>query len=77
MSRSFTLILTQGDVYRGKFKKGLMQGQGVYVHANGGIYDGEFLEGEKSGFGRMSFANGDEYEGALQWRNTVPMSYFC
>lgn len=58
-----------GDTYRGSFKNGLFDGDGVYTYANGDRYEGEFQNDMKSGKGTFTFVSGDRYVG--EFRNDM------
>lgn len=52
------------DVYEGKFKKGLPQGNGTYTWANGDYYIGNWKEGKRDGKGeQFTIASGDKIKG--------------
>ncbi|MBO5584337.1 MAG: OmpA family protein [Prevotella sp.] len=54
---------SNGDVYVGRMKWGLPNGNGTYTWANGDKYEGQFVYGKKQGQGRMMWANGEVYNG--------------
>lgn len=54
-----------GDFYEGHFRKGKMEGKGVFVSARGDVYDGTFKNGFKHGKGVIRYRGGEGgyYEG--------------
>ena len=52
-----------GTTYKGQFKNGLKEGQGLYSWPDGAWYDGQFQSDRENGFGTYHFSNGDEYIG--------------
>lgn len=53
-----------GDTYEGDWKKGLMDGEGVYVYATAGYtYTGQWKKGKIKGHGTFRFNNGTVMEG--------------
>jgi len=43
-----------GDTYKGMFKKGKREGQGVMIFENNDMYDGNWKEDQFHGFGTFS-----------------------
>ena len=40
------------DIYKGEFKKGYPEGEGIYTFSNGDVFEGEFKKGAKNGPGK-------------------------
>ena len=59
-------LQANGDLYRGVFKGGLMEGEGLVKFANGDVYQGEFKQDKFHGQGTMTWDDGDAYKG--QWK---------
>jgi MORN repeat protein len=60
------MLDSDGTIFRGTFKDGLLKGEGMVQWANGDIYEGDFQEGVRTGRGIIKWANGDIYEGDFQ-----------
>ena len=60
------MLDSDGTIFRGTFKDGLLKGRGMVQWANGDIYEGDFQEGVRTGRGIIKWANGDIYEGDFQ-----------
>jgi hypothetical protein len=43
------------DIYRGEFKKGFPDGEGIYKYSNGNVYKGEFSKGQREGDGVLMY----------------------
>ena len=52
-----------GTTYKGEFRSGLKEGQGLYTWVDGAWYNGTFKKDRENGFGTYHFSNGDEYVG--------------
>ena len=52
--------------YDGRWKKGMMHGQGVYKFADGSVYKGTFENNRPHGKGKVHYRNKMTYEG--EWR---------
>jgi serine/threonine protein kinase len=63
--RANTGTLSKGDVFRGEFVKGLLEGEGEYEGEDGAFYAGEFKNGLFDGFGTIYYANGNQYTGTF------------
>ncbi len=57
--------------YRGGFKAGRKDGQGVKSWPNGDRYEGEFANDKRNGEGSYRYASGDVYTG--EWKDDVPV----
>ena len=57
------MLDSDGTIFRGTFKDGLLKGEGMVQWANGDIYEGDFQEGVRTGRGIIKWANGVIYEG--------------
>jgi hypothetical protein len=53
------------SIYKGSFKHGLKEGQGLLIVANGGTYKGTFVKNQISGKGVYKWPDGKIYSG--QW----------
>ena len=60
------MLDSDGTIFRGTFKDGLLKGEGMVQWANGDIYEGDFQEGVRTGRGIIKWADGDIYEGDFQ-----------
>ena len=58
---------SNGDVYKGGFKRKKPHGKGKMTFKNGNQYKGEFKKGEIEGYGTMKYSNGDYYRG--EWKD--------
>lgn len=54
------------DTYEGEFKKGLIEGFGVYTWKNKEIYKGEFVKGKLHGKGSYFWPSGREFYGTYK-----------
>lgn len=62
------LINSEGDVYIGEWKDGLMNGKFQVTFNSGNLFDGEFQKGQQTGYGTKLFVNtGERYTG--MWIN--------
>ena len=52
-----------GDVYKGDFRNGMRDGEGVLLQADGVRYEGTWFRSMRHGTGRERWPNGDVYEG--------------
>jgi len=60
-----------GGRYEGDYKRGMLQGRGVYLFPSGSRYEGEFRDSQFNGQGTMSRADGGRsYVG--QWSGDRP-----
>ena len=57
------ILNSDGTIFRGTFKDGLLKGRGMVQWANGDIYEGDFQEGVRTGRGIIKWADGTIYEG--------------
>jgi hypothetical protein len=67
------MTYANGDVYEGKWDRGLQKGKGKMTYAKrdiyegkwekGDVYEGDWRHGSKMGTGTMTYANGDVYNG--------------
>jgi hypothetical protein len=55
------LLLPNGDVYRGSFKAGRLDGKGVYIDAAGRLYDDGFVAGLRHGPAQVVEVNGTAF----------------
>ena len=54
------MIFSQGGTtYKGQFKNGLKEGQGLYSWPDGAWYNGQFQGDRENGFGTYHFSNGN------------------
>lgn len=74
--------LNEGDIsdayiqqYKGYWKNGLKNGEGMMKYANGDEYEGLWKNDKKEGPGKMTFANGDVFEG--MWKNDMMHGDSC
>ncbi len=56
----------RGNVYRGRFEGGRLEGPGRYATAGGGVYLGTFRNGRLQGRGMHTSADGARYVGAFR-----------
>jgi hypothetical protein len=56
-----------GDFYEGHFRKGKMEGKGIFVNARGDVYEGNFKNGFKHGKGRLTYKSGGYFEGDFSY----------
>ncbi|MBD3296600.1 MAG: hypothetical protein GF392_04465 [Candidatus Omnitrophica bacterium] len=61
-----TAKLPDGSFYKGQFRQGLFNGQGVLVKNNGYRYEGEFKDGFPHGTGVEILGDGTRYEGRFK-----------
>jgi len=60
------------DIYDGKFKQGLPNGQGIYRWATGEVYKGSWKEGKKNGEGKFTFkSNGYDTTTTGVWKDDI------
>jgi hypothetical protein len=59
-----------GQIYKGKWKKGKRHGRGEFKWAIGDIYKGNWKNDKKNGKGKFNWFNGDSYIG--DWKNDKP-----
>ena len=52
-----------GDIYKGNFQNGRINGQGILYFENGDKYLGSWVDQKREGKGKLAFVNGDEYIG--------------
>lgn len=64
-----TLTTKSGDVYKGTFQDGKLNGNGTLTNAKGDVYTGNFVDGKRSGSGTVKYANGDTFTGT--WANDL------
>lgn len=62
----FERTYSDGSTYKGNFKDGLWEGEGVYTSTKGIVYSGTFTQGAVTGSGKITYTNGDVYEGAYK-----------
>ena len=67
VARYQTIDLKQ-DVFRGRIKKGKLNGYGKYRWSNGGTYAGMLKNSKMHGQGTRTWPNGDRYTGS--WRKS-------
>ena len=63
----------EGDVYEGRWKNNLRNGQGKYTWATGEVYEGKWKDDQKHGKGTYTYSNGDTYIG--RFRDDKPHGY--
>ena len=56
--------------YRGAFRAGMKDGEGVKTWPNGDRYEGGFAHDKRNGEGSYRYASGDVYTG--EWKDDVP-----
>ena len=67
-----SVFLHNGDLYKGTFKDGRLEGEATCLYANGDQYIGNFKAGEKHGYGRYIYSDGKiGYEGF--WKYDQPI----
>lgn len=54
---------SDGSTYKGQWKNGQKNGNGVYVGVDNLKYDGQWEDGRRHGLGTQEYANGDKYRG--------------
>jgi len=64
---------TDGSMYTGEMRDGVVHGEGKYVDAGGDVYVGQFVKGLRHGKGRQITAKGEEWDG--EWRDDEPHRY--
>ena len=47
---------SNGDIFKGSFKKSKPNGNGTYTYANGDTFEGTVVDGARNGFGVQLFA---------------------
>lgn len=57
---------SNGDIYKGLFKDGKLNGEGEITYKVGHKYKGNFVNNKKQGKGTFTFANGTIYEGNFE-----------
>lgn len=60
-----------GDVFKGDFKNGQIDGRGIMKYSNGDVYQGEMKCSNKSGAGNYTFKNGSQCVGF--WKDNHPL----
>merc|ERR1712039_969025 len=50
-------------IYEGEFRKGKMDGEGIYHYANGRVYAGQWSQSQMNGHGKMTWPDGSVYSG--------------
>ena len=48
-------MFQNGNYYEGEFRRGMMEGKGVYTWKDGRVYEGEFKNNKKEGQGIMKW----------------------
>ena len=62
-----TIEYANGNIYIGRLKNGLLDGEGKLIYANKESYrEGIFVNGELEGIGKTQYDNGDIYEGEFK-----------
>lgn len=75
-----TFTWSNGDSYKGMFKKGVMQGEyGIQtISSTGDVYEGPFKKGKPHGWGKKHFGNGDVFEGMYRYEHRMGFgTYTC
>jgi len=57
------LTYLNGDIYKGKWNKGMFYGICKFTNSKGNTYEGNFVNNKMHGFGKLIYANGNIYEG--------------
>jgi hypothetical protein len=60
------LVLENGDIYEGNWKKGQKSGHGIYLYSSGLKYNGSWKEDKMDGEGSLIFPDGSFYYGNFQ-----------
>jgi hypothetical protein len=55
--------IRDGNIWKGTFKGGLLNGKGSYVTSDGDKYVGDFVDGKRQGKGTYVWKEGDSYTG--------------
>lgn len=58
-----TFIFNSGEVYKGAWKAGVMDGAGAFQYPSVGTYKGDYKNGHRDGTGTFTWDNGDSYTG--------------
>ena len=64
---------TDGSMYTGEMRDGVIHGAGKYVDASGDVYVGQFKRGLRHGKGKQLTTKGEEWDG--EWRDDEPHRY--
>ena len=52
-----------GSSYKGEYKKGAKEGEGVFMWRDGSVYRGQFKDNNIQGFGVYTWADNKQYTG--------------
>jgi len=61
------LFRRDGSSYKGAFKSGVPEGNGISEDPQGNVYIGQFANGLPHGDGKMVYANGNVYKGQFRY----------
>lgn len=60
------LVLENGDIYEGYWKKGVKSGHGIYIYADGMKYNGNWENDRMNGIGSLMLPDGSFYYGEFK-----------
>lgn len=63
-------FVSDGVVYTGEYKDGMINGKGKMTFKNGTVYEGDFVDGQFNGYGKITYDDDSFYAGEFK-NNTM------